>query len=165
MEVDHSPKIISQARPVPDDLGIPIVLSSSLNLIARPVQQPYISIYLSVSPAAMASQTPQAETESPAETAPLLGPDRGVAISGSSNKVASQGTFAGSSSDAGIGAAADVENGSLHAETATDGFPSSTDLAKPNAKMVALFPALAIGVRARDTSCHGFHHISRRAGC
>ncbi|KAI1202699.1 major facilitator superfamily domain-containing protein [Nemania serpens] len=92
----------------------------------------------------MGSQTSQAETEPPAETAPLLGSGLVGATFGSSTKVASQGIFAGSNSDAGIGAA-DMENGSLHAGSAVNGF-SSTGLAKPDVKMAALFPALAIGV-------------------
>ncbi|KAI1183928.1 major facilitator superfamily domain-containing protein [Nemania serpens] len=90
----------------------------------------------------MGLRTPLAETESPAETAPLLGPGLGDATSGSLNKTTSQGTFAGSSGDVGIGAA-DTENGSSHAGTDING--SSTDSAKP-VKMAALFPALAIGI-------------------
>lgn len=97
----------------------------------------------------MGSQTSQAETEPPAETAPLLGSGLVGATFGSSTKVASQGIFAGSNSDAGIGAA-DMENGSLHAGSAVNGF-SSTGLAKPDVKMAALFPALAIGVRGPGT--------------
>lgn len=106
----------------------------------------------------MGLRTPLAETESPAETAPLLGPGLGDATSGSLNKTTSQGTFAGSSGDVGIGAA-DTENGSSHAGTDING--SSTDSAKP-VKMAALFPALAIGVRARDIFYHGFFIVLQK---
>ncbi|TGJ80592.1 hypothetical protein E0Z10_g8186 [Xylaria hypoxylon] len=74
-------------------------------------------------------------------TAPLLGQRHGT--SGSSNKVVSHGTFAGSSHDAETGAT-NIENGSPRVEAVFNGV--SGDPPKPRVKMAALIPALAIGI-------------------